>query len=106
VRASAALALDDRMIVGVGEPLARALGRSVDGLRGLPRGARPRRRVPSTQGARGLRGRHRFRRDPPRARRIAASLGDYVRLDEDIPSFVTRRPRSLRVRGRHREPEG
>jgi putative iron-dependent peroxidase len=85
----AALPIDDRMTVGLGQPLARALGRAVDGLRAFPEVRGPGGAFPSTQGAiwffvGGDDAGHILHR----ARRIVAALGDYVRLDEDIPSFV------------------
>jgi putative iron-dependent peroxidase len=85
----AALAIDDRMTVGLGEPLVRALGRAVDGLRPCPEVRGPGGAFPSTQGALWF-----FvgGTDPGeilhRSRRIVAALGDYVRVDEDLPSFV------------------
>jgi putative iron-dependent peroxidase len=84
-----ALALDDHLIVGIGEPLVRALGKQVDGLRAFPEIHGPGGTFPSTQGAIWL-----FFGGTDsgeillRARRVILSLGDYVRVDEDIPSFV------------------
>jgi putative iron-dependent peroxidase len=85
----AALALDPRTIVGVGEPLARALGRAVPGLRAFTDVAGPGGRFPATQGAVWLF----VGGDDPgeilhRARRIVTALGDSLRIDEDIPSFT------------------
>jgi putative iron-dependent peroxidase len=86
----AALPIDERIICGIGAPLVRALGADVPGLHDFvavrgPKGDA----FPSTQGALWffLGG-----TDPGeilhRARRLTDALGDYVRLDEDIPSFV------------------
>jgi putative iron-dependent peroxidase len=85
----ASLALDERLIVGIGEPLVRALGKKVDGLRAFPEMVGPGGTFPSTQGAIWL-----FVGGTDageillRARRVIASLGEHVRIDEDIPSFV------------------
>jgi porphyrinogen peroxidase len=79
----------DGLVVGIGEPLVRALGRTIEGLRAFPEIRGPGGAFPSTQGALWL-----FvgGADPGdilhRARRAVASLGDYVRIDEDLPSFV------------------
>jgi putative iron-dependent peroxidase len=84
-----ALAIGERLAVGIGEPLARALGASVPGLRAFPVVSGPGGTFPSTQGAAWL-----FvgGTDPGeilnRSRRVLAGLGDYVRLDEDLASFV------------------
>jgi putative iron-dependent peroxidase len=84
-----ALRLTGGMIVGVGEPLARAAGAAVAGLRSFPALAGPGGAFPSTQGALwiSLGG-----ADPGellhQARRIVAELGDLYRVDEDIASFV------------------
>jgi len=79
------------LVVGLGEPLVRALGRSqaIAGLRAFPEVRGPGGTFPSTQGAVWL-----FIGGSDagdilhRARRAVASLGDYVRIDEDLPSFV------------------
>jgi putative iron-dependent peroxidase len=84
-----ALSLGERLVVGIGEPLARALGATVPGLRPFPVVSGPGGTFPSTQGAVWL-----FvgGTDPGeilhRSRRVLASLGDYVRIDEELPSFV------------------
>jgi putative iron-dependent peroxidase len=85
----AALSVGEGLVVGVGEPLARALGVTIEGLRAFPVVSGPGGTFPSTQGAVWL-----FvgGNDPGeillRSRRLVASLGDFVRVDEDIPSFV------------------
>ena len=85
----AALTIDDRMTVGIGAPLAAALGRTVEGLRAFPGVRGPGGAFPSTQGALWFFvGGDDAGEILHRARRIVAALGDYVRLDEDIPSFV------------------
>jgi porphyrinogen peroxidase len=88
-RRLAALTVGDGLVVGVGEPLARALGAKIEGLRAFPVVSGPGGTFPSTQGAVWL-----FvgGTDPGeilhRSRRVVASLGDFVRVDEDLPSFV------------------
>jgi putative iron-dependent peroxidase len=85
----AALPIDDRMTVGIGEPLVRALERKVEGLRPFPEVRGPGGAFPSTQGALWFFvGGDDAGEILHRARRITAALGDYVRADEDIPSFV------------------
>jgi putative iron-dependent peroxidase len=86
----------DRLVVGLGEPLVRALGRAVDGLRAFPELVGPGGTFPSTQGALWcfLGG-----TDPGeilhRGRRLVARLGDGVRVDEDLASFVYAEGRDL-----------
>ncbi len=83
------LAVGAGIIVGVGAPLVRALAVEVAGLRAFPDLRGPGAAFPSTQGAVWM-----FvgGTDPGEilhcARRAVASLGDSVRLDEDLPSFV------------------
>jgi len=85
----AALSLDERLIVGIGEPLVSALGKKVDGLRAFPEVRGPGGTFPSTQGAVWLFfGGSDAGEILLRARRLILSLGDHVRVDEDIPSFV------------------
>jgi putative iron-dependent peroxidase len=85
----AALTLDNRTILGVGEPLTRALGRAVDGLRAFPDVAGPGGRFPSTQGAIWcFLGGDDAGDVLHRARRLVASLGEGVRLDEDVASYT------------------
>jgi porphyrinogen peroxidase len=88
----AALPLPEGLVVGIGEPLVRALGQSIPGLRAFPVVAvqgGPGGTFPSTQGALWL---YVGGTDPGeilhRARRLVASLGDSLRVDEDVPSFV------------------
>jgi len=86
-----ALRLTDGMVVGVGDPLARAAGarHGVAGLRPFPALSGPGGSFPSTQGALwvSLGG-----ADPGellhQARRIVAELGGLFRVDEDVASFV------------------
>ncbi|HVZ71901.1 MAG TPA: Dyp-type peroxidase [Polyangia bacterium] len=85
----AGLTLDDRTIIGVGEPLVRALGREIPGLRSFPEVTGPGGRFPSTQGAVWAF----FGGDDAgevlhRARRLVATLGDAVELNEDVASFM------------------
>ena len=83
------LAIGEGLVAGIGEPLARALGAAVPGLRAFPVVSGPGGTFPSTQGAAWL-----FvgGTDPGeilhRSRRVLASLGDFVRVDDDLPSFV------------------
>jgi putative iron-dependent peroxidase len=85
----AALTVDARLAVGVGEPLVRALEAKIEGLRAFPELTGPGGRFPSTQGAVWLFvGGDDAGEILLRARRVVTSLGDYVRIDEDIPSFV------------------
>lgn len=85
----AALPIDPRIIVGVGAPLARALGATVPGLHDFVEVRGPGGFFPSTQGALWffLGG-----TDPGeilhRARRLVDALGESLRVDEDVPSFV------------------
>jgi putative iron-dependent peroxidase len=92
----AALELDARTIVGVGAPLARALGRDLPGLRPFPDLSGPGGRFPSTQGAVWL---SLGGTDPGellhRARRLVAALGPGARVDEDVASFVYAEGRDL-----------
>lgn len=87
--ALAQLDVDDRLVLGLGEPLLRALGRTLDGLRVFPSLSAPGVGVPSTQGALWafLRG-----ADPGeilhRARALVARLGDGVRVDDDVATFT------------------
>jgi putative iron-dependent peroxidase len=85
----AALTLGDRTIVGVGAPLVRALGRAVDGLRAFPVISGPGGHFPSTQGALWcFLGGDDAGDILHRARRLVASLGDGVRLEEDVASYT------------------
>jgi porphyrinogen peroxidase len=85
----AALTLDEHTIIGVGAPLARALGRTLDGLRAFPDVAGPGGHFPSTQGAVwSFLGGDDAGDVLHRARRLVASLGDGVRLDEDVASYT------------------
>jgi putative iron-dependent peroxidase len=83
------LTVGEGLVVGIGEPLVRAVGGQIPGLRGFPGISGPGGAFPSTQGAVWL-----FvgGTDPGeilhRSRRVTASLGDSVRIDEDLPSFV------------------
>jgi putative iron-dependent peroxidase len=77
------------LAVGIGEPLAQALGVTIPGLRSFPALTGPGAAFPSTQGAIWMF----VGGDDPgeilhRSRRIVAALGDDVRIDEDLPSFV------------------
>jgi putative iron-dependent peroxidase len=85
----AALTIGPGLVVGVGEPLVRALDAKIDGLRAFPEINGPGGVFPSTQGAVWLFvGGDDAGEILLRARRVVRSLGDFVRIDEDIPSFV------------------
>ena len=90
------LAIGEGLVAGIGEPLARALGAAVPGLRAFPVVSGPGGTFPSTQGAAWL-----FvgGTDPgeilDRSRRVLASLGDFVRVDDDLPSSVSGGGRDL-----------
>jgi porphyrinogen peroxidase len=85
----ATLAREGTIIVGLGDPFVRALGRSMEGLRPFPAVSGPGGAFPSTQGAVWIF----LGGDDPgeilhRARRVLAHLGDAFRVDEDVASFV------------------
>jgi putative iron-dependent peroxidase len=89
VRRLGALSVGEGLVVGIGEPLARALGAKVEGLRAFPVVSGPGGTFPSTQGAVWLFvGGTDAGEILHRSRRVVASLGDFVRVDEDLPSFV------------------
>jgi putative iron-dependent peroxidase len=83
------LPVGEGLVVGIGDPLVKAIGATIPGLRAFPSVSGPGGAFPSTQGAIWL-----FvgGTDPGeilhRARRLTAALGDFVRIDEDLPSFV------------------
>jgi putative iron-dependent peroxidase len=85
----AKLTFDERIICGIGAPLVRALGAEVPGLHDFVALSGPGGAFPSTQGALWF-----FLGGTDqgevlhRARRLVDALGDSVRLDEDVPSFV------------------
>lgn len=80
--------MDDALVVGFGEPLVRALGKEVPGLRGFPALAGPGGGVPTTQGALFLHTRADDHGDSLRAmRRAVASIGDGLQLQEDVAAF-------------------
>ncbi len=84
----AKLRIDDDLVVGIGEPLARALGRPVAGLRTFPGMSGPSGAIPSTQAALFLHTRAEDHGDALRAmRRAYAALGDGLRIEEDIGAF-------------------
>jgi putative iron-dependent peroxidase len=92
----AALRTQGAMIVGLGDPLVRALGRQIDGLRAFPAVSGLGGAFPSTQGALWLF----LGGDDPgeilhRARRVLAHLGDAFRVEEDVASFVYGEGRDL-----------
>ncbi len=82
------LAIDDGIVVGLGEPLVRALGVQVAGLRTFPALSAAGVAVPSTQGAVFVHARgddhgallHRLRH-------LLIGFGDGVRIDEDVVAF-------------------
>lgn len=83
------LRCEEGLVLGLGEPLLRALGCALDGLRSFPALSGPGAAFPSTQGALWcfLGG-----EDPGellhRARRLLGALGAAFRVDEDVASFV------------------
>jgi len=76
---------DDELVLGLGDPLVRALGASIPGLRGFPALSGPAVAVPSTQGAvwAVIRGAD----HGALVHRARGLLGDAFRLDEDVLSF-------------------
>ena len=80
---------DPDLILGLGAPLVAGVGRSLDGLRAFPALAGPGCAFPSTQGALWAR---LSGGDPGvllhRARELRASLGDALRLDEEVALFM------------------
>jgi porphyrinogen peroxidase len=83
-----ALHVDASIIVGIGEPFARALGKTVTGLATFPAMPYAGGGIPSTQTALWLQGRADDSGDSLRAvRRAVAALGDGVRVEEDIAAF-------------------
>lgn len=84
-----AIPIDDSLILGLGDPLLRSAGRSLDGLRPFPALSGPGGAFPSTQGALWL---FLGGADPGellhRARRLLGLLGEGLRVDEDVASFV------------------
>lgn len=82
----AALTIDERIICGVGAPLARALGANVPGLHDF---VEVRAVFPSTQGALWFfLGGTDAGEILHRARHLVDALGDSVKLEEDVPSFT------------------
>lgn len=83
-----ALRIDDAVVIGLGEPLIRGLGRSIPGLATFPALSGAGIAVPSTQAALWIQGRADDAGDSLRVvRRIVAALGDAVRVDEDVAAF-------------------
>ena len=91
------LKLEGTLIVGLGDPLVRAVGGgTIAGLRPFPAVSGPGGAFPSTQGAVWLF----IGGDDPgeilhRSRRLLAHLGDAFRVDEDVASFVYGEGRDL-----------
>lgn len=82
------LRIDDSLVVGIGEPLARALGKAVPGLRTFPALSGIGCAIPSTQGALLLHTRSEDHGESLRAmRRAVGALGEGVRIEEDILGF-------------------
>src|SRR6185436_13520348 len=85
----ARLRLGEGLIAGIGDPLLRAAGSAIAGLRPFPALSGAGGAFPSTQGALwiSLGG-----RDPGdlllAARKLAAELGELFRVDEDVATFV------------------
>ena len=82
------LRIDDALVVGLGEPLARALGKAVPGLRTFPALSGVGAAIPSTQGALFLHARAEDHGDALRAmRRAIAALGEGLRIEDDVLGF-------------------
>jgi putative iron-dependent peroxidase len=82
------LRIDDGLVVGIGEPLVRALGATLPGLRTFPGLSTARCGVPSTQAALFVHTRDSDHGGALRAmRRALEVLGDGVLLDEDVVAF-------------------
>lgn len=90
-----ALPVNDTMVVGLGEPLAHAVG-AVEGLRAFPALSGPGCAFPSTQGAVWV---YLRAADPGAALdasfSLRAALGELVRLEEDVATFQFRGGRDL-----------
>ncbi len=83
------LVVDDALVVGLGEPLVRAAGKVVPGLRTFPALCGPGPAIPATQGALFLHARGDDHGHTLRAlRRVLAQLADHVRVEEDVVGFV------------------
>ena len=83
------LTVTEVTIVGVGDPLLRAAGCAVPGLRPFPALSGPGGAFPSTQGALWLSlGGDDQGELVHRARHLTQALGSAFRCDEDVPSFV------------------
>jgi putative iron-dependent peroxidase len=82
------LRVDDTLVVGLGEPLARAVAAAIPGLRTFPALSGPGCSVPSTQGAVLLHTRGDDHGGTLHAmRRALELLGDHVRIEEDLAGF-------------------
>ncbi|CAN5919545.1 Dyp-type peroxidase [soil metagenome] len=82
------LPIDDGIVVGLGEPLLRALGVDLAGLRTFPALAGPGCSIPSTQGALLLHARGDDHGDTLRTMQKAlAALGGGLRVIEDVAAF-------------------
>jgi putative iron-dependent peroxidase len=83
-----ALAVDPSIVVGIGEPFARALGATVPGLTTFPAITGAGGAIPSSQAALWLHGRGDDAGDSLRVvRRTVAALRDGVRIEEDVAAF-------------------
>jgi porphyrinogen peroxidase len=82
------LHVDASIVVGIGAPLAAALGARVEGLRAFPALAGAGIAIPSTQGALWLQTRGTDPGETLRTmRRVIAQLGDGLRIDEDVLAY-------------------
>ena len=83
------LRVDDKLVVGLGDPLLRAAGVHLDELRPFPALSGPGGAFPSTQGALWL---FLSGSDPGeilhRTRKLVAALGEHFRIDEDVATFL------------------
>lgn len=83
-----ALPIDDSIVIGIGEPLVRALGGSLEDLRTFPALSGAGVAIPSTQGALFLHTRAADHGDTLRAmRHVVAALGEDVQVEEDVAAF-------------------
>jgi putative iron-dependent peroxidase len=79
---------DDSIVVGLGEPLIRAVGATMPGLATFPALSGAGVAIPSTQAAVWIQGRAEDAGDSLRVvRRVVAALGNHVHVDEDVACF-------------------
>jgi putative iron-dependent peroxidase len=84
----AELRIDESVVVGLGEPLARAVGATIPGLHTFPALSGPGCAVPSTQAALFVHTRAGDHGDALHLmRRVLAALGDGVRIEDDVVAY-------------------